>query len=119
MTTLIKIRINQLGEGYQWYKAREPRQCHAGHTIQKGERYVRFFTVDKSTDPAKLEPIANVCLAHLNRCENCGSPMFNAESRRFCSDSCGQRHFDRAQIEAEEKEFWEEECVRVQERKQR
>lgn len=108
-TSLIKVRINQLSEGYQWYRAREPRQCHAGHVIQKGERYVRFFTVDKSTDPAKLEPIANVCLAHLNRCENCGSPMFNAESRRFCSDRCGQRHFDRAQMEAEEKEFWEEE----------
>lgn len=53
---LIKLRVNQRDQGYQWLKAREPRQCKLGHAINQGEIYVRFFSLDKTTDSASVNP---------------------------------------------------------------
>jgi hypothetical protein len=107
--TLVKIMVNALGQGYQWYRAKETRPCRFGDTIMAGETYVRFYTVDKTVNPPKVSIIGNVCTTHLHRCEECGAPMLNHNNERFCSESCGQRHFNQEQVEAEENTFWEEE----------
>lgn len=105
---LIQVRVNQRGQSYQWYKAKEPRQCKQGHTINQDETYVRFFSRDETTNPPKLTPLAIVCQQHLHRCEECASPMLDADDQRFCCESCGQRHFDKETIDAEEHAWGDE-----------